>query len=171
MATHESSRHPFQQIFRSRFTVAPKLIIYDNACKLHQYCLNREPCFFDHTQFAVDRFHWHGHIGYLAIYSLDKYSSSAEMRVINSQVNEQANAWLQHIKRNMSADNFSSVTFFGSEKHRCILYVYVWVQISLLSKSLYQNCCYVNDHDCGCPNLGKPGPILKPARIGICVSA
>ena len=63
MATHESLRHPFQ-IFRSRFTVAPKLIIiYDNACKLHQYCLDREPAFFGHTQFAVDRFHWHSHIG------------------------------------------------------------------------------------------------------------
>ena len=27
--------------------------LYDNACKLHQYCLNQEPAFFSHTQFAV----------------------------------------------------------------------------------------------------------------------
>ena len=169
MATHESSRHPFQQIFRSRFTVAPKLIIYDNACKLHQYCWNREPGFFDHTQFAVDRFHWHGHIGYLAIYSLDKYSSIAEMRVINSQVNEQANAWLQHIKHTCQRTIYHlSISW---QWKTWMYLVYVWVKISLLSKSLYQNRCYVNDHNCGCPNLAKPGPILKPARIGICVSA
>ena len=91
MATHESSCHPFQ-IFRSWFTVAPKLIIYDNACKLHQYCLNREPAFFGYTQFAVDHFHWCGHIGCLAGYSLDKYSTIAEVRAMNSQVNEQGKA-------------------------------------------------------------------------------
>ena len=39
METCESPRHPFQ-IFRSRFPATPKVIIYDNACKLHQYCLN-----------------------------------------------------------------------------------------------------------------------------------
>lgn len=107
MSTHESPRHPFQ-IFRSRFKVAPKLIIYDNACKLHQYCLNREPAFFKCTQFAVDRFHWRGHVGCSAGYCLNKYES-AEVERINSQVNEQANAGLQHIKAQlsyMSAENF-----------------------------------------------------------------
>ena len=39
MDSHESPRHPFK-IFRSRFPAPPKTIIYDNACKLHQYCLN-----------------------------------------------------------------------------------------------------------------------------------
>ena len=97
IATHGSPRHPFQ-IFRLWFTVVPKPIIYDNACKLYQYCLDKEPAFFGHTQFAVDRFHWGGHIGCSAGYSLDKYSSIAEVRVINSQLNEQANAGLQHIK-------------------------------------------------------------------------
>ena len=35
--------------------------------------------------------------------------------------------------------------------------VYVCVKISLLSKSLYQNRCYFDDHNCGFPNLAKPG--------------
>jgi len=48
MDTHESPRHTFK-IFHSRFTSSPKLIIYDNACKLHQYCTNREPAFFSRT--------------------------------------------------------------------------------------------------------------------------
>ena len=52
----ESPKHPFE-IFRQRFKVAPKIIIYVNACKLHQYCLLREPAFFKHTMFLVDIFH------------------------------------------------------------------------------------------------------------------
>ncbi len=72
-------RHPFQ-IYRSRFTVAPKLIIYDNACKVHQYCLNREPALFGHTQFAVDRFHWRDHVGCSAGYSTALTSISLLLR-------------------------------------------------------------------------------------------
>ena len=171
MATHESPCH-FFQIFRSRFTVVPRLIIYDNARKLHQYCLKRKPAFFCHTQFAWDCFHWHGHIGCSADYSLDKYSSIAEVRAINSQVNKQANTGLQHIKhtclRTILFLFFSSVTFFGSEKHRCILYtfelnfhscLYIRIVVTLMTTivevQIWQNL----------------DTILKLARIGICVSA
>ena len=52
----ESPKHPFS-IFRQRFQKAPQVIVYDNACKLHQNCLNREPHFFRSILFAVDRFH------------------------------------------------------------------------------------------------------------------
>ena len=107
MDSHESPCYPFK-IFRSRFKSAPKLIIYDNACKLHQYCLNREPAFFSHTQFSVDRFHWKGHVGCSSGYNLAIYKS-ALTNTINSQVNEQANAGLQHIKSQvayMSHANF-----------------------------------------------------------------
>ncbi len=34
---------------------APKLVIYDNSCNLHAYCLNREPEFFKDTLFVVDK--------------------------------------------------------------------------------------------------------------------
>ena len=56
MQSCESPMHPFS-IFRQRFRVTLHVIAYDNACKLHQYCLNREQRFFQ-TLFAVDRFHW-----------------------------------------------------------------------------------------------------------------
>ena len=108
METCESPKHPFQ-IFRSRFPVAPKIIVYDNACKLHQYCLNREPHFFSETLFTVDRFHWRGHIGCSAGYSLDTYKDCFHIKDINSQVNEQANAGLQRIRGQlayMNAENF-----------------------------------------------------------------
>ena len=107
MDSHESPRYPFT-IFRSRFTSAPKVIIYDNACKLHQYCLNREPAFFSRTQFSVDRFHWKGHVGCSSGYNLNLYKSSLT-NTINSQVNEQANGGLQRIKSQlayMSHENF-----------------------------------------------------------------
>ena len=42
---------------------APKVVIYDFACSLHQYCLNRDPVFFQNTRFLVDRFHWKNHTG------------------------------------------------------------------------------------------------------------
>ena len=88
MATHESLRHPFQ-IFRSRFTVAPKLIIiYDNACKLHQYCLDREPCSFLRPHTICCR----------SLPLAQPYRLLIRLRTINSLVNEQANDGLQHIK-------------------------------------------------------------------------
>lgn len=122
MDSHESPRHPFE-IFRSRFLAPPKTIIYDNACKLHQYCLNREPAFFSNTKFLVDRFHWKGHIGCSGGYSLDVYKHS-KIREINSQVNEQANAGLQRIKGQlayMSLDNFMlTLSLFVAVKNKDI---------------------------------------------------
>lgn len=43
--------------------VAPKLVIYDNACSLHAYCLNRDPIFFMDTVFRVDGLHFKNHTG------------------------------------------------------------------------------------------------------------
>lgn len=84
------------------------MIVYDNACKLHQYILNREPNHFKSTKFLVDRFHWKGHVGCSSGYNLNKYPGF-DMGAINSQVNEQANAGLQRIKAHISymkEDNF-----------------------------------------------------------------
>ena len=100
-------RHPFR-IFKSRFNQAPELIIYDNACRLHIYSLNREPQFFQNTKFLVDRFHWRGHVGCSRGYCLDAYNDK-RIRAINSQVNEQANSGLQRIRGQlayMSVNNF-----------------------------------------------------------------
>ena len=107
MQSHESPKHPFN-IFLTRFAEPPANIIYDNCCKLHQYCLNRQPAHFKNTRFFVDRFHWRGHIGCSSGYSLDQYPNPL-IKAINSQVNEQANAGLQRIKGQlayMKPDNF-----------------------------------------------------------------
>ena len=106
MQSCESPMYPFSIL--DHFRVAPHVIIYDNACKLHQYCLNREPRFFSNTLFVVDRFYWRGHVGCSAGYSLDTYKNMS-LREINSQVNEQANAGLQRIRGQlayMTPENF-----------------------------------------------------------------
>ncbi len=101
----EFPRHPFE-IFKTHFREAPQEIVYDNSCRLHLYCLNREPAFFKNSRFYVDRFHWRGHIGCSSGYSLDQYKT---MNDINSQVNEQANAGIKRIRGQlayMTVDNF-----------------------------------------------------------------
>jgi len=107
---HESPRF---QIFLTRFLKPPKLIVYDNACKLHQYSLNREPDNFKFTKFLIDKFHWKGHVGCSSRYNLTKYPTF-DMTAINSQVNEQANAGLQRIKSHVSymkEENFVSFPY------------------------------------------------------------
>ena len=51
----ESPRHPFN-IFTSYFPVPPGTIVYDNGCKLHAYCLNREPALYKGTRFSLTDF-------------------------------------------------------------------------------------------------------------------
>jgi hypothetical protein len=103
----ESPQHPFR-IFTTRFPEPPKTIVYDNACKLHVYALNREPKLYKSSRFFVDRFHWRGHIGCSKGYCLDSYKSLDSAK-INSQINEQANTGLQRIKGQlayMKPENF-----------------------------------------------------------------
>ena len=87
MQVHESPNTPFT-ILRTRFKkgcsiiiinyviliIAPKVIIYDNACNLHNYCLNRDPLFFMDTWFLVDRLHWSNHTGMYKLLFLYSFS-------------------------------------------------------------------------------------------------
>ncbi len=111
MQSCESPRHPFT-IFRHRFHAAPQVTIYVNACKLHQYCLNREPHFFPNILFVVDRFHWRGHIGCSAAYCLDTYKRMS-LKEINSQVNEQATAGLQCIRGQLAYMTPQNFTYYS----------------------------------------------------------
>ena len=96
----ESPRTPFD-IFKTRFKKAPSTIIYDNACKLHSFCLNREPDFFKNTLFLVDRFHYRGHKACSLGYCCDLYLSFNH-KIINTSVNEQANSSIQKLKPQLS---------------------------------------------------------------------
>jgi hypothetical protein len=42
---------------------APDIVVYDFACGLMEYCLNRAPDYFKYCRFVVDRFHVDNHVG------------------------------------------------------------------------------------------------------------
>ena len=134
MLSCESPNIPFT-IFRTRFRTgkdynhtilclvffftAPQYIVYDNACGLHTYCLNRDPNFFKTTKFLVDRFHWSNHrgkyfvcftnlclntviIGCSRAYNIEYYPS---LNHLNTEVNEQANSSISKLKSQLSYMN------------------------------------------------------------------
>jgi hypothetical protein len=98
----ESPKTAFEILVR-RFDRIPRLIIYDNACKLHLYCLKREPRRFQDTRFMVDRLHFRkGHVGCSLGYSMDSYECDETIAAINSQANEQANASLRRLSTQLT---------------------------------------------------------------------
>ena len=112
---HESPKHPFE-IFLTCFETPPEIIIYDNSCKLHQFVLNRQHqilrvVYENFTSGIWDLYHLFWPIKFqhlLQLGSEDLYATTL-ITNINSQVNEQANAGLQHIKGQiayMKPDNF-----------------------------------------------------------------
>ncbi|XP_067949054.1 uncharacterized protein [Watersipora subatra] len=98
MDNHESPNTPFTAI-RTRFTAAPEVIVYDNACNLHKYAINRDPGFFAKTKFLVDGFHWGNHTGCTTGYNSGCY---IQYKDLNTQVAEQRNATLKKLKSSLS---------------------------------------------------------------------
>jgi hypothetical protein len=101
----------------SYFSVAPKVVVYDFACSLQEYCLNRAPEFFKNTTFLVDRFHWFNHVGCASSYNLSLYT---ELEDLNSQVAEQCNSALSKIKPLVSQMSMAAFMF------NVRLYLDVW---------------------------------------------
>ena len=113
MRSAESPQTAFDILVR-RFRTTPRVIVYDNACKLHVYALKREPRRFQNTRFLVDRLHYRrGHVGCSLGYSMDSYASDEYVSSINSQANEQANASLRRLATQltyMAPDNVKKHT-------------------------------------------------------------
>ena len=66
MHSSEGRNDPFS-VLKTYLRDPPKLIVYDFACSLEEYCLNRDPWWFRDTMFAIDRFHWKNHRSYAYI--------------------------------------------------------------------------------------------------------
>lgn len=62
MLLPESPETMFSLMYQ-RFPDANRVIIYDCACKLLEYCFDREPEFFKHMVALLDRLHAKGHVG------------------------------------------------------------------------------------------------------------
>ena len=100
---------------------APSVLIYNNACNLHSYCLNGEPAFFKQSWMVVDQFHWPNHTGriltdpYYADYKVNikhtgcsfgyKLDAHPQFHHINTQVVEQTNADMKRTKSSLSYMN------------------------------------------------------------------
>jgi hypothetical protein len=94
------------QTLLTRFPVMPKVICYDNACNLSEYCYNRAPryentlnnnyySFFINSIFIVDGFHYKGHVNCSHGYNS---SNLGIMSQICSVIHEQKNAKLAKLK-------------------------------------------------------------------------
>ena len=111
--------YSIQVLFLLVLIIAPNNIIYDNACNLHNYSLNREPDFLKTTWFLVDRFHWKNHAGYIVDASFSHWLSAIcfiytgcsvgynmslypQFTEINSQIVEQCNSVLKRTKSSLS---------------------------------------------------------------------
>jgi len=95
----------------------PQVVVYDFACALQEYCLNRAPAFFKDTLFVVDRFHWRNHVACAFSYNM---SGFLFLDQLNSQAAEQSNSRLQALAdvcSLMTQPNFmrSLRFFFGAQ--------------------------------------------------------
>lgn len=84
--------------------LAPKLVIYDNSCKLHAFCLNRNPTRYRDTRFGIDRFHFPNHVNCSLGYKLQ----NPQEKFINSQVVEQLNSQLKNLRSQLSYMTFEN---------------------------------------------------------------
>ena len=90
----EGRKEPFD-FLSCYFKEAPKVVVYDFACALHEYCMNRLPDFFKNTRFVVDRFHWFNHRACARSYDIRAF---AALNAVNTIAAEQNNAALKRIK-------------------------------------------------------------------------
>ena len=81
----------------TRFPIIPKVIVYDNACNLSEYCLNRNPNLFKDSVFLVDAFHYKSHTN--CSHSYDSANSLC-MAGLSSGLHEQKNRYLAKNKIN-----------------------------------------------------------------------
>ena len=120
MLHSESPRH-FFHFLTSRSVDYNHLrgVIFDYACGLHQYILNREPAQFETVRFLVDGSHWNGHTGCSDGYNFNQYKPyTSKDNCENSQNREQMHSTLSKLGkslRQMSYFNFMryTIAFFA----------------------------------------------------------
>ena len=95
MDQHESPLTPFE-ILTNRFPGGcPPFVIYDNACHLLMYCMQREPSWFWRCRFVVDRFHEPNHVSSCSSSLHASSYMSGPLSAANSEAVEQLNKVLR----------------------------------------------------------------------------
>jgi hypothetical protein len=123
MSRNESASVPFD-IFRSCFRTPPRVIVYDNACGLATYAMQREPVLFRDTLFCCDPLHWLDHTACSCAHYVGSFEQFIGWR--NWEVCEQA-----HRRMNKSAASLS----YMSQENFMYMSRYLWA---------IQNCALLN---------------------------
>lgn len=97
MLPNAECRNEALSFLLKHFKVAPKVIatVYNFACALQNYCLNRQPECVKNTNFVADRFHWFNQVSCARSYQLSAY---LQYSYLNSQIAEQCNSALTRVK-------------------------------------------------------------------------
>lgn len=85
------------EILATRFETPPEVVIYDNACNLSEYVLNRTPFLFRRTQFLVDEFHFKSHSICAPTFSTGQNPCITDL--LNTSLTEQRNSKLARLNR------------------------------------------------------------------------
>lgn len=117
----ESCRTPFE-IIRSRWTEAPELICYDNACNLCNYFMSREPMWSSKTKLIIDKLHVRGHCTCSPAH--DPYVNHLLLEGLGTQRCEQSNA--------THSDTFRTQTFFMTQSIMFLFHVRLHMYFHLM---------------------------------------
>lgn len=83
-----------------------ELVMYDNACHLHEYGLNRFPNAIKNMQFCIDTLHWNNHTSCSEAYNCNLYRH--QIGNTSSVLCEQRNSVLARLKKTAPHLNFRS---------------------------------------------------------------
>lgn len=100
----EGRKDPFSSAY-SYLEHAPEEVFYDFSCQFEEYCLNREPGFWENTRFWHDLFHGYSHKCPFCY----KSQRICPLQGLNTEICEQFNSFIQKIKysaRSMSLGKF-----------------------------------------------------------------
>ena len=125
MMAHESARHFFKFLMNRRINFKNlEGVIFDFACGLHRYALNREPLDFEYLRFLVDGSHWQnqkklkkqdnrskkgGHLGCSNAYNFNTYKQFTKVTADgakNSQGREQMHSILTKLSKSYRQKNY-----------------------------------------------------------------
>lgn len=85
------------ELLLTRFAKMPSIVLYDNACNLSEFVLNRYPKPFLETKFYVDGFHYSSHVNCGPCYNASEHPSLT--KELNTSLVEQKNAQLRYMKQ------------------------------------------------------------------------
>jgi hypothetical protein len=102
MPIAEGRNDVFSALFKY-WDKAPKVVVYDFACQLSEYCMKREPEFFKDTLFVIDRMHASGHTGCSQSSFISHHEqTNPSLKTINSSAAECGNSGLGKIRKSTS---------------------------------------------------------------------